>query len=361
MMKLQRLLAVLALAATAPAVAATGTAGAATGAAGVSLAVSGPAQHARPMSSKPSQPAKFGIRLMQAPVSERNNPRARTEIIDSLHPGTTIHRLIAVGNLGTAPVRLRIYAAAAVIRRGQFMPANRQYAQNLLTTWVRVNHRLVLLKPRKTRTVRVTIRVPRDAPEGEQYGVIWAQGSNVMRGHHANVTLVNRAGIRIYLAVGPGGGPPSSFTLGSVSGTVTRTGAKVASVEVHNTGGRAVDLTGKLTLTSKSDGLRAGPFAATPTDLAPGQSFRVPVVLPAKVPNGPWQAAVTLTSGVLSHSEHVSLAFTATGGGGGFPAMPVAAVVLILLMLAVAGLLVRRIRRGRTQPVAQPATGTHRA
>jgi hypothetical protein len=367
MMVLQRLLAVLALAATAPAVAATGTAGAATGAAGASLtagaslAASGPAQHAMPMSSKPGQPTKFGIRLMQAPVSERNNPRAQTEIIDSLHPGTTIHRLIAVGNLGAAPVRLRIYAAAAVIRRGQFLPANRQYAQNLMTTWVRVNHPHVLLKPGHSRAVRVTIRVPRHAPEGEQYGVIWAQGSNVMHGHHANVTLVNRAGIRIYLAVGPGGGPPSSFTLGPVSGTVARNGAKVASVEVHNTGGRAVDLTGKLTLTSKSDGLRAGPFAATPTDLAPGQSFRVPVVLPAKVPDGPWQAAITLQSGVLSHSEHTSLAFTATGGGGGgFAAMPVAAVVLILLVLTLAGVLVRRIRRGRTQPVARPATGTHR-
>jgi hypothetical protein len=234
------------------------------------------------MSSKPGGQTKFGIRLMQAPVSERNNPRARTEIIDSLHPGTTIHRLIGVGNLGITPVRLRIYAAAAVIRRGQFLPANRQYAQNLMTTWVRVNHPVVLVKPGHRRAVRVTIRVPRHVPEGEQYGVIWAQGSSVMHGHHANVTLVNRTGIRIYLAVGPGGGPPSSFTLGTVSGTVARTGAKVARVEVHNTGGRALDLAGRLTLTSKSDGLRAGPFAATPTDIAPGQSFRVPVVLPAR-------------------------------------------------------------------------------
>ena len=362
MMVLQRLLAVLALAATALAVAATGTAGAATGAAGASLAASGPAQHARPTSSKPGQPVKFGIRLMQAPVSERNNPRAQTEIIDSLHPGTTIHRLIAVGNAGTAPLRLRIYAAAAVIKRGQFLPANRQYAQNLLTTWVQVNHPLVLLKPGQTRAVRVTIRVPRRAPEGELYGVVWAQESNVMHGHRANVTLVNRVGIRIYLAVGPGGGPPSSFTLGTVSGTVGRNGAKVASVEVHNTGGRALDLTGKLTLTSKSDGLRAGPFTATSTDIAPGQSFAVPVALPAKLPNGPWQAAVTVTSGVLSHSEHASLTFTATGsGGGGFPAKPVAAVVLILLMLAAAAVLVRRSRRGRPGPVGEPVTGTHRA
>jgi hypothetical protein len=304
---------------------------------------------------------------MQAPVSERNNPRAQTEIIDSLHPGTTIHRLIGVVDVGTVPVELRIYAAAAVIRRGQFLPANRQYAQNQLTTWVRVNHPVVFLKPGHSRAIRVTIRVPRHAPEGEQYGIIWAQGSNVMHGrmhgHHASITLVNRVGIRIYLAVGPGGGPPTSFTLGALSGTMARNESKAASVEVHNTGGRALSLTGKLTLTNKSDGLRAGPFVATPTIIAPGQSFAVPVVLPAKLPTGPWQAVVSLQSGVLSHSEHASLAFTATGsGGGGFPAKPVAAVVLmILLILAAAMVLVRRSRRGRAGPVGEPVTGTHRA
>jgi hypothetical protein len=366
MMGLQRLLAVLALAATALAVAATGTAGAATGAArapGSPRAASGPARHAMLMSSPPAaRQTKFGVRLIQAPISERNNPRAQGEIVDSLHPGTVRHWVMGVSNLGAGPVRLRIYAAAAVIRRGQFLPANRQYAQNQLTTWVRVSHWRLFLKAHHSATIKVTIRVPRHAPEGEQYGVVWAQGFNVMQGHHATVTLVNRVGIRIYLAVGPGGGPPTRFTLGAVSGTIARNGAKVASVEVHNTGGLAVSLTGKLTLTSKSDGLRAGPFVATPTVIAPGQSFAVPVVLPAKLPTGPWQAVVSLQSGVFSHSEHASLAFTATGsGGGGFPVKPVAAVVLILLILAAAMVLVRRSRRGRPGPVGEPVTGTHRA
>jgi hypothetical protein len=362
MMGLQRLLAVLALAATALVVAATGTAGAATGAAGVPRAASGPARHAVLTSSSPAKQTKFGVRLVQAPISERHNPRAQGEIVDSLHPGAVRHWVVGVSNLGTAPVRLRIYAAAAVIRRGQFLPANRQYAQNQLTTWVRVSHWIVFLKAHHSGTVKVTIKVPRHAPEGEQYGVVWAQGSNVMHGRHANVTLVNRVGIRIYLAVGPGGGPPTGFALGAVSGTIARNGAKVASVKVHNTGGLAVSLTGTLTLTSKSDGLRAGPFAATPTVIAPGQSFPVTVLLPAKVPTGPWQAVVSLKSGVFSRSEHASLAFTTIGGGGGgFPAKPVAAVVLILLMLAAATVLVLRSKRRRLGLVGEPVTGSHRA
>jgi hypothetical protein len=361
-MVLQRLLAVLALAATATAVAATGTAGAATGTAAATQAASTPAQHATLMSSRPAKQTRFGVRLVQAPISERNNPRAQGEIIDSLRPGTVRHWVVGVSNLGTAPVRLRIYAGAAVIRRGQFLPANRQYAQNQMTTWVRLNHQVLLLKPGHSRNVKVTIAIPRHAPRGEQYGVVWAQGASVMHARHANVTLENRVGIRIYLAVGPGGGPPTRFTLGAVSGTIARNGAKVASVEVHNSGGLAVSLTGKLTLTSKSDGLRAGPFIATPTIIAPGQSFPVPVALPAKLPTGPWQAAVSLQSGVYSHSEHATLAFTAIGGkGGGFPAKPVAAVVLILLVLAAAMLLVRRSRHGRQGPVGEPVTGMHRA
>jgi hypothetical protein len=354
--KFQRLLAVLALAVTGPAVAATGASAAARG-------TSGPAQHATPISPRPSSLARFGIRLLQAPVSERSNPRARVDIIDSLHPGTVIHRLIRVGDLGSTPVKLRIYAAAAVIRQGQFLPANGQYRQDQMTTWIRVHHRLVRLRPGGKRDVMVTIAVPHDAPEGEQYGIIWAQGASALHGRHVgNVTLVNRVGIRIYLAVGPGGGPPSSFTLGSVSATMTRTGTESASVEVHNTGGRALDLTGTLSLTSQSGGLRAGPYPAAHTIIAPGQSFPVRVALPTKLPSGPWHAVIELTSGGLAHSERTTIAFTAAGGGGSkFPAVPVTALALILLALAVAVLLVRRSRRRRPRRARRPVTGAQRA
>jgi hypothetical protein len=359
--KFQRLLAVLALAVTAPAIAVTGLAEAAIGVAAAARGASGPAQHATPMSPPPSSLARFGIRLLQAPVSERSNPRARLDIIDSLHPGTVIHRLIRVGDLGSTPVKLRIYAAAAVIRQGQFLPANGQYRQDQMTTWIRVRHPLVRLRPGGKRDVMVTIAVPHDAPQGEQYGIIWAQGASALHGRHVgNVTLVNRVGIRIYLAVGPGGGPPSSFTLGSMSATMTRTGTESASVEVHNTGGRALDLTGRLSLTSQSGGLRAGPYPAAHTIIAPGQSFPVRVALPTKLPSGPWHAVIELTSGGLAHSERATIAFTAAGGGSKFPAIPVTALALILLALAVAVVLVRRSRRRRPRRARRAVTGAQR-
>jgi hypothetical protein len=166
------------------------------------------------------------------------------------------------------------------------------------------------------------------------------------------VTLVDRVGIRIYLAVGPGGGPPSSFTLGALSTTTAPNGAKVASVVAHNTGGRAVDLTGQLSLTSKSDGLRAGPFAAAPTIIAAGQSFQVPVPLPAKLPGGPWQAVIHLQSGLLAHSEHATITFTTAATARGFPATSITTAALILLVLGVAVLLTRYIRRRRRRTPA---------
>ncbi len=358
----QRLLAVLALAATATTVAATGTAMAATSADAVARAVSRPAQHATPLSSRPVQRTDFGMRLVQVPVSERNDPRARVNIIETLRPGRVIHRLVQVGNLGTTPVLLRIYAAAAMIRHGQFLPVKAQYGRNLLTTWIRVRQHLLLLKPGQRRYVLVTIAVPRRAPKGEQYAIIWAQGSSVLRGRmnqrrqRANITLVNRVGIQVYLTVGRGGGPPSSFTLGAMSGTVTRRGKKLASVQVHNTGGLAVALTGQLTLTSQSDGLRAGPYTAIPTVIAPGQSYPVRVPLPAKLPGGPWRAVIDEDSGVLTHSERASIAFTAAAGRSGFPAAATVAVILILLALAGA-VLVLRSKSGRAEPLGQHAVG----
>src|SRR5450432_2682881 len=100
-MIMRRHLAVLGLAATACAVAAA-------------PAAASTAVHAPRLGS-------VGIRLMNAPVSERANPRARVYIIDHLAPGTTIHRRIQVDNTSRSAAHLSVYAAAASIAHGQFL------------------------------------------------------------------------------------------------------------------------------------------------------------------------------------------------------------------------------------------------
>ncbi|HEY4991304.1 MAG TPA: hypothetical protein VII33_04395, partial [Nakamurella sp.] len=46
----------------------------------------------------PPGPQKFGVRLVDVPVSEAHNPRGLRYIIDFLRPGTVIHRRIFIAN-----------------------------------------------------------------------------------------------------------------------------------------------------------------------------------------------------------------------------------------------------------------------
>ena len=59
------------------------------------------------------QPQGFGVRLVDVPVSEADNPRALRYIIDYLPTGTIIHRRILIENQETRPARFTVYPDAA--------------------------------------------------------------------------------------------------------------------------------------------------------------------------------------------------------------------------------------------------------
>jgi hypothetical protein len=325
-MIMRRHLAVLGLAATACAVAAA-------------PAAASTAVHAPRLGS-------VGIRLMNAPVSERANPRARVYIIDHLAPGTTIHRRIQVDNTSRSAAHLSVYAAAASIAHGQFLFASGRQ-QNLMTTWVHLSRPALRLAAGRRAQEAVTIRVPRNAPPGEQYGVIWAsaQGSDPAR---RNISLVNRVGIRIYLSVGPGGPPASNFTIATPGTSRSAGGRALVTVQAHNTGGRALDINGTLTLTKGPGGLRAGPFLLTTVaTIAPGQSAPVAFALSAGIPDGPWHARIRLRSGLVIRAEQSTIDFGApAAGGAGFPVMPAAGVSLLALLI-IAIMIIRSNRPSR--------------
>ena len=58
----------------------------------------------------------LGIRLTQAPVDRRDDPRARSYIVDHVAPGTTITRAIQVDNGTNRQAGIDLYASAAEIR-----------------------------------------------------------------------------------------------------------------------------------------------------------------------------------------------------------------------------------------------------
>ncbi len=125
---------------------------------------------------------------------------------------------------------------------------------------------------------------------------------------------------------------------------------------VHNTGGRALDLSGSLSLLDGPGGLTAGPFPASlGVTLAIGATEPVEIGLDSQLPDGPWDARLTLASGLVERTVRGDLTFPEAGVAA--PAVaaqplvpawvaPVLAAVVALL-LACVGALVVVLRRRR--------------
>jgi hypothetical protein len=262
----------------------------------------------------------IGLRLLDVPVASAYDPRARQYIVDHLEPGTVIHRRIELWNGTASPLRVAVYPDAARIANGSFIGAS-GHAVNDLVTWTSVSRPGLEIPAGGYARDTVTIAVPRDAPPGERYGVIWAEVAGPGTG---NITLVTRIGTRVYLSIGGANAPASNFTVNTL--TAQRGADHRAAVEamVHNTGGRALDLTGTLTLSEAIGGVRstAGPYAVQlGTTLAPGQSEPVRTVVTDPLGDGPWDATIELKSGLVDETYQARITFPHDTGS----AEPVAA------------------------------------
>ena len=290
----------------------------------------------------------FGVRLVNVPVSEADNPRALRYIIDYLHPGTTISRRILVVNLSSKAAQTIVYPDAATISRGSFI-GDAGHTRSELTTWITTSRHSVSLAPRGRAFVTVTIKVPPGVSSGERYGVIWVQEtSRVPSGNGVAITEINRVGVRIYLSVGHGGAPASNFAITSLTATRSAHGRPMVRAQVRNTGGRALDITGSLTLSQGPGGLTAGPYKAPANvTLAPGQSGRVTIALSNQLPVGPWRARLDLTSGLTTRHAAATIRFPGPAAKAK-PAIPgylIPAAILLVLLLILALIATWLIRR----------------
>ena len=248
----------------------------------------------------------IGIRLV-APVATRDNPRARVYIIDHVKPGTTVDVRIEVSNDTGQPTEVAVYPAAAAIDKGFLRRSRGGHTQRALHLDLG-QHPLASGWPTgPSRWWTSRIDVPSDAAPGEQYAVLWAQTTSAGSGA---VTQVSRVGIRVYLSVGPGGEPASSFEIESFTAERDAAGTPVVAATIHNTGGRALDLRGRLTLSDGPGGLSAGPFPVTlGTTLGLRQTEPVTVRLDPRLPSGPWKAHLEVTSGLLTETAQATLTF----------------------------------------------------
>jgi len=297
---------------------------------------------------------RFGIRLMDAPVSRRNDPRAHYQIVDHLRPGATIRRRIQVSNDSAAPLRIAMGVSPAEIRENRFTVTDGA-AANELPGWISFDPGSFEVPPYGRTVVRATIRVPDSAPEGERYGVIWAETGAPASGAH-NVGVVARVGIRVYLDIGPGGEPPSDFRIERLIPARTDDGRPQVLALVRNTGERALEMSGSLTLSNGPGGLRAGPFTAAPgTALAPGDQAQVRVVLDRRLPAGPWGVRLELASGRIRRTATATLTFPDDPGSmgravsfeRGMPWLILGALGLLILGTAIFMFAMRRKRTAR--------------
>jgi hypothetical protein len=87
-------------------------------------------------------------------------------------------------------------------------------------------------------------------------------------------------------------------------------GRAVVHAKVHNTGGRALDLTGALKMSQVSGNISAGPYPVdSGKSLAPGQSASVNVIVTDQVTDGPWDVSLRLKSGLLEVTHGARITF----------------------------------------------------
>jgi hypothetical protein len=214
---------------------------------------------------------------------------------------------------------------------------------------------------------------PRDATAGERYAVVFA--ALPPQREAGGIAVISRAGIRVYLDVGAGGAPKIDFSIDTLTARRDTTGRPVVEAQVHNTGGRALDMSGFLKLDHGPGGLSAGPFPAKlGTTLAPGQTEPVTVVLDKALPNGPWHARIELQSDLVKRAAEGTITFPAAAGTSASPVkaksislaknrnflVPLAILLLLALAIGIFLLLWKRRKRKDEDEEEQATVGAGR-
>jgi hypothetical protein len=319
--------------------------------AGVVIAV---ALHALTAVASAESLGGIGMRLIDVPGQEQSDPRGRLYVVDHVAPGSVIERRIQIANTTASPARVVLYPSAASIQRGVFL-GGEGHRQNDLSTWTSVTPDVSDVPAGGVLAATVRVAVPSDAAPGEQYGVVWAETRRSPA--EAGFTQVSRVGLRLYVSVGPGGPPAADFTIQSLTSGRAPDGLPLVVATVHNTGGRALDMDGVLQLAGPA-GLEAGPFPASlGTTLGIDMTADVTVALDERLPAGPWDAQITLRSGLLERTAQATITFPEVGtaslvpvtaeGSGGRPPLVAGAVVLAALGASGAFLRAQRHRRRR--------------
>ncbi|MET8231464.1 hypothetical protein ABZS77_12430 [Micromonospora sp. NPDC005298] len=296
----------------------------------------------------PADDAAISIRMLDIPASRVQDPRAQVYIVDHLKPGTTIDRRVEVQNTSGESQRIELYSGAASVENNAFtVPDGR--TGNELSGWIRLKTTRIDLAPGERQPVGVEIAVPEKASRGERYAAIWAQVTSAKE-RTGNVTQVHRVGIRVYLDVGPGGEPPTDFRIDGLAAEPGVGAFPVVTATVTNTGQRALDMTGTVSL--RKAAVQAGPFKVTNgVTILPGRTGQVRIEVNQALPEGTWDVQARLASGTVERTATGRIALpvaapmaVSTSTGPGWLVYAVGGLALLVLVALGGWQLVRRQR-----------------
>ncbi|MDG4786355.1 hypothetical protein O7626_10510 [Micromonospora sp. WMMD1102] len=323
----------------------------------VSAAGAAPPPYAAPDSS-----GTLEIRAAGASGGESTDPGGSPRLTLHAKPGQSVERWVEVVNPSRVRQQVTVYPGAAAIENHAFTFANGR-SGNALSGWTRVQTPGFRLAPKAKKSVRIQIRVPKNAARGERYAVLWAQiGSAAAGTAERAATQVRRSGLRVYLNVGTGKEPQPNFEIVGMRAEQTARGMPVVVAELRNNGLRAVNPQGTLRLSTASGPAPSGAFTALGgVTIAPNSTGLMTVPLHGELPSGPWDVEFAVASGAVLRESKATLSLpgapaAATPDEADSDGVPVlllvsaGALLLVLLLFLV-------VRRRRTR---QPA-GAHRA
>lgn len=260
-----------------------------------------------------------------------------------------------VTNESSTPMHVNVYAAAATIAKGEFTFAPER-TSNELTGWTSLDTADLDLAASKRREYAPPSGCPGTPPPGND-----TASSGRRRAHPRTARTMWRcwagwASACTSTSVPVVSHPRTSRSSGSIQPEPATGGGGSRPDPQH--GGRALDISGALSLFDGPGGLRAGPFSAkTGTTLAPGGLAEAVVPLDARLPDGPWTVKLTLKSGLVERATRATITFPTTLGSvgavaasvaqqGHFPT-PVVAGLSALVLTALCLLLSKFLRRRR--------------
>jgi hypothetical protein len=145
-----------------------------------------------------AQPATFGIR-----TSSATEPDNRGKFMFGATAGALVKDYVAISNVSTQPLNLRVYAADAFnTTEGGFdlLPTGKPSKD--VGNWIKLGKESVTIPPNGEEIVPFTVTVPRDAPPGDHAaGIVASLLTEQTNADGSKVAVDTRVGTRMYLRV----------------------------------------------------------------------------------------------------------------------------------------------------------------